>query len=107
MSALRHFILPLLLAILAMPAGAVEPTSHDADIDRVRMAIKTVPTTAETYRKRSVLMFLWLASLQQQGADTHPFFDIDKKYYRLENAVLSQQGTARGRGAARDGPDHR
>ena len=95
MSALRYFILPLLIATLAMPAGAVEPTSHDADIDRVRLAIKTVPTTAETYRERSVLMFLWLTSLQQQGADTHPFFDIDKKYIQFQNAVLGRQGAAR------------
>ena len=56
---------------------------------------ETTPTTADNYRERSLLMFLWLAALQQQGADTHPFFDIDKKYYQLENAVLSRQGAAR------------
>jgi outer membrane protein assembly factor BamB len=91
----RPFRLVILFAALAMPLGATETTSHDADIDRARAEIKTSPTTAETYRERSLLMFLWLASLQQQGADTHPFFDIDKKYYQFENAVLGRQGAAR------------
>ena len=78
-----------------MLAGAAEPTSHDADIDRARDDVRTAPTTTETHRERSLLMFLWLAALQQQGADTHPFFDIDKSYHQLEGAVLNRQGVAR------------
>ena len=58
--------------------SAAVATSGDADIDRVREVVRNAPTTAENYRERSLLMFLWLAALQQQGADTHPFFDIDK-----------------------------
>jgi outer membrane protein assembly factor BamB len=90
-----HFPLALISAALAMPAGAVEPPSHDPDIDRARGEVLAAPTTAETCRERSLLMFLWLAALQQQGADTHPFFDIDKRYYQLENAILNQHGAAR------------
>jgi hypothetical protein len=71
------------------------PTSGDPDIDRVRSEVRTAPTTAENYRDRSLLMFLWLAALQQQGADTHPFFENDKQYYQRENAVLGRQGEAR------------
>jgi hypothetical protein len=40
-------------------------------------------------------MYLWLAALQQQGADTHPFFGNDNQYYQHENAVLNQKGAAR------------
>jgi outer membrane protein assembly factor BamB len=84
-----------MFAALAMAAGASEGTSHDADIDRARQEVRQSPTTADNYRERSLSMFLWLAALQQQGADTHPFFDIDKKYYQLENALLIRQGAAR------------
>ncbi|MFZ9938577.1 MAG: PQQ-binding-like beta-propeller repeat protein, partial [Luteolibacter sp.] len=89
------FLLILLFATLAMPARAEDATSHDSDIDRARVEVRTTPTTGETYRERSLLMFLWLAALQQQGADTHPFFDIDKRYYSLEDALLNRQGAAR------------
>ncbi|MCU0748519.1 MAG: PQQ-like beta-propeller repeat protein, partial [Akkermansiaceae bacterium] len=92
----KHMVvrLALLMGSLAMPAGAIEPTSHDADIDRAREEVGKTPTTAENYRDRSLLMFLWLAALQQQGADTYPFFDIDRKYYQFENVILGQQGAA-------------
>lgn len=92
----RLFLIFLLLGTFVLRAVAAPVTSHDADIDHVRAEIKIAPTTAETYRERSLLMFLWLAALQQQGADTHPFFDIDKKYYQLEDAVLNKQGSEGG-----------
>ncbi len=95
MASPRHILLALLFAILAMPAHAEPTTSHDPDVDRARQEMRATPTTAKTYRERSLLMFLWLASLQQQGADTHPFFNIDKQYYQLESAVLNRQGAAR------------
>jgi hypothetical protein len=79
----------------ATPAADAFQPSGDADIDRARKEILSAPTNAASYRERSLLMFLWLAALQQQGADTHGFFDTDKQYYRLETAVLNRQGAAR------------
>ncbi|MDG1243029.1 MAG: hypothetical protein P8P52_10790, partial [Opitutae bacterium] len=75
--------------------GSEAPSSGDADIDRARQEIRSAPTTADNYRDRSLLMYLWLAALQQQGADTHPFFGNDNQYYQHENAVLNQKGAAR------------
>ena len=40
-------------------------------------------------------MFLWLGSLQQQCADTHPFFDIDKAYYELQWKSVHGRGQAK------------
>jgi outer membrane protein assembly factor BamB len=91
---MKTCLLIVYLTISQLCSAAVA-TSGDTDIDRVREVVRTTPTTAENYRERSLLMFLWLAALQQQGANTHPFFDIDRKYYQLENAVLGQQGAAR------------
>ena len=88
----------ILLAIL-LPVGSLAgeefQTSGSPDIDAVRKSVATTPTSADTWREHSLLMFLWLAALQQQGADTHPFFDIDTRYYPLENALLNRQGAAR------------
>ena len=33
--------------------------------------------------------------MQQQSADTHPFFDIDKAYYELERKTIHGRGTAK------------
>jgi outer membrane protein assembly factor BamB len=95
MTSARHSIHALLFASLAMLAEAAQPTSHDADIDRAREEVRTSPTTVENYRERSLSMFLWLAALQQQGADTHSFFGIDKRYYQFENALIHRQDAAR------------
>ena len=88
-------VLGMLLTHAATPACAEITTSHDAAIDRVRQEVRTSPTSAENYRERSLLRLLWLASLQQQGADTQPFFEIDKRTHQLENAVLNRKGSGR------------
>jgi len=81
-----------LLAQLCSGAGFY--SSGSADIDRVRKEVKVFPTTPENYQERSLLMFVWLGSLQQQCADTHPFFDIDKAYYTLEKRIVHSRGAA-------------
>jgi outer membrane protein assembly factor BamB len=87
----------LLTATLAISqlCSAVVATSGSPDIDRARQEVRSSPTTAGNYREHSLSMFLWLAALQQQGADTHPFFGIDTRYYRFENAMLHHRGAAR------------
>ncbi len=63
-------------------------SSGSEDIDRVRAEVKESPTAPDNYRKRGLLLFVWLGSLQQQSADTHPFFDIDKAYYQLQWKIV-------------------
>ena len=71
------------------------PTSGDPDIDRIRAEVRATPTTADNYQKRALLLFVWLGSLQQQSADTHSFFDVDKAYYRLQGNVVHGRGAAK------------
>ncbi|MCU0788055.1 MAG: hypothetical protein MUC91_07685, partial [Verrucomicrobia bacterium] len=61
--------------------------SGNAEIDAVRKAVIVSPTTSENYRERTLLLFMWLGALQQQAADTRPFFELDREYYRLEPQV--------------------
>jgi len=89
----------LLLVVILIPlsslTGAEFQSSGSQAIDEARQAIAVRPTTTGTYRERSLLMFLWLSTLQQQGANTHSFFETDTRYYRSESAVLGRQGVAR------------
>jgi outer membrane protein assembly factor BamB len=64
--------------------------SGSADIDQARRETPTTSTDATNHRQRSLLLVLWLGALQQQGADTRPFFEIDKAFYQLE-AVLANK----------------
>ncbi len=70
------------------------PSGSD-DIDRMRAEVKESLTTADNYRKRALLLLIWLGSVQQQSADTHPFFDIDKAYYQLQGKVVHGRGQAK------------
>jgi len=70
-------------------------SSGSEDIDRMRAEVIESPTTGENYRERSIFMFNWLGSLQQQSADTHPFFDIDKAYSGLQAKVVNGRGAAK------------
>lgn len=70
-------------------------SSGSDDIDRMRAEVKESPTTADNYRKRALLLIAWLGSIQQQSANTHPFFDIDKAYYQLQEKVIHGRGLAK------------
>ena len=86
----------LFLSMLTQLCSAAElRSSGSPDIDRARVEIKTSPTTEENYRERSLLLFIWLGCLQQQGANTHPFFDSDQAYYALEGKVNRAKGPAK------------
>ncbi|TWU38290.1 outer membrane protein assembly factor BamB family protein [Novipirellula artificiosorum] len=95
---LSKHVLSVVVVALFLPSvvSAVQlPTSGDRDIDRVRAEVCVTPTTAENYQRRALLLFTWLGSLQQQSADTHPFFDVDKKYYELERKTIHGRGAAK------------
>lgn len=78
----------VLLFLTSFVSADPFPSSGDPDIDRTRADVRTSGTTADTYQKRALLLFVWLGSLQQQSADTHPFFDTDKAYYELERKTI-------------------
>ena len=49
--------------------GATFYPSGSEEIDAVRKEVKTTPTTPDNYRYRSLMLYVWLGSIQQQGAD--------------------------------------
>ncbi|QLE02461.1 PQQ-binding-like beta-propeller repeat protein [Galbibacter sp. BG1] len=85
----------LLAFVIGITLQAQETTfksSGSEEIDNVRRTIKKNPTGADNFRKRSVLMYMWLGSLQQLGADLSSFFDTDTEYYRLEGIINRSKG---------------
>jgi len=67
------------------PSGSVE-------IDSIRKGLSAYPTESSNYTERYLMLILWLGALQQQGADTRPFFDIDRSYSRLQSEVNRAEG---------------
>lgn len=80
------------LVALATGARGAGP-SLNADVDAVRREMGKPPGTEADLRERGQLLFLWLGILQKRGADTHPFYDVDRRFYRLEGQL---QGLAAG-----------
>lgn len=85
----------IVLSLTSVTSAGQLPTSGDADIDRVRSAVRTSPTTAANYRQRSLLLITWIGSLQQQGADTHPLFEFDNQFNLHQKWVLRGQGAVK------------
>ncbi len=74
--------------------SAQEYRSGDADIDQIRQEILKEQTSEANYRERVLTLYTWMGALQQQGADTRSFFDLDTRYYELEPLVNTQSGSA-------------
>jgi len=94
MNARGHLFL-ILTTLAHLCGGAEFHSSGSLDIDRMRVAVKESPTTADNYRKRALLLFVWLGSVQQQGADTHSLFEVDQAYYQLEGVLVGGDGPAK------------
>ncbi len=69
--------------------SAQEYKSGDADIDRVRLEVKAEKSNEANYRERTKILYMWMGALQQQGANTFPFFDLDLQYRRLETRIFN------------------
>jgi outer membrane protein assembly factor BamB len=67
-------------------------SSGSLDIDQTRREVASSSTDATNYQQRALVLFLWIGALQQQGADTRPFFDIDQRYYELESRASALSG---------------
>ncbi len=75
-----------------VPCGNDQPpfySSGSADIDALRHEVKASPTSGDNYRQRALLLYMWLSALQQQGANTRPFTNVDKRYYLLEGRIVA------------------
>ena len=87
----KIFVATLMLNTLSL--SAQEYSSGDADIDKVRIEVQEHKTSEENYRERVLMLYMWMGALQQQGADTHSFFDLDTMYYQLEPRVNNLSGS--------------
>ena len=88
-------ILILTIMICNLGLTAQIYSSGDADIDKIRVEVKEHNTTEADYRERVLMLYMWMGTLQQQGANTFPYFDLDSKYYELESKVNNQTGNNR------------
>ncbi len=94
----RSLAIVLSFPLLSLSFQGTEKTFHasgSVEIDKVRKEIAEHPTDTSNYRQRRDLLFNWLGSVQQQCADTHSFFDIDKAYYQLEGKIVYGRGPAK------------
>lgn len=61
--------------------------SGDPEIDRVRTEVREQKTKQDNYKDRTKILYMWMSALQQQGANTYPFFDLDLRYRQLETKI--------------------
>jgi outer membrane protein assembly factor BamB len=73
--------------------SARQYSSGDADIDQLRLEVLKKKTSEANYQERVLMLYTWLGALQQQGADTRSYFDLDTRYYELEPRVNMQSGS--------------
>jgi len=78
--------------IFTLSLSAQQYTSGDPDIDNMRLIVQEKKTTKANYKERVLMLYMWLGALQQQGANTFPYFDLDSKYYKLEPKVNNLTG---------------
>ncbi len=85
----KNYLTFLMIAIFinTLSLSAQKYKSGDVDIDKVRVEVMKQKTTEANYRDRTKILYMWLGALQQQGANTFPFFDLDLKYRTLETKI--------------------
>ncbi len=86
-------LLVVSILINTLSLSAQEYKCGDADIDKVRVEVKEQKTTEANFRERVLMLYMWMGALQQQGADTRSFFDLDSRYYELEPEVNNLKGS--------------
>ena len=84
------FLVSILVSTLSL--SAQEYSSGDADIDKQRLEVQEEKTSEANYRERVLMLYMWMGALQNQGASTRPYFDLDTRYYELQSKVNNQTG---------------
>ena len=90
----KYIVLVTMLIVFQTSIIAQTYSSGDKDIDSVRKEVSSVKTNERNFRERVSILYTWMGALQQQGANTVSFFDIDTKYYKLESQVNRLKGDA-------------
>ncbi len=80
-------LLVVTLMISTLNLSAQEYKSGAEDIDKVRIEVKKQKTSEANYKERTKILYMWMSALQQQGANTFPFFDLDREYRNLETKI--------------------
>ncbi|MCK5642902.1 MAG: PQQ-binding-like beta-propeller repeat protein, partial [Gammaproteobacteria bacterium] len=90
----RYYWTLIWIAIQINPLSlsAQEYTSGDADIDKVRVEVIKQKTNETNFRERVLILYMWMGALQQQGADTREYYELDTKYYELEPKINNLKG---------------
>ncbi len=81
-----------LVLVLNTNLTAQKHKSGSADIDKLRVAVLEKETSEADYKERVLMLYMWMGALQQQGANTFPYFDLDSRYYKLQDQVNNQKG---------------
>lgn len=84
---LFSFQLVIVSCLMIINISAQEYKSGDKDIDKTRLEVKAERTIKANFRERQLVLYMWMGALQQQGANTVSFYDLDKKYYQLESKI--------------------
>ena len=74
-----------LICVCAM--NAQKHKSGSSEIDAVRAAVLKEKSTEENYKARTKILYMWMSALQQQGANTVSFFELDQQYRKLETKI--------------------
>jgi outer membrane protein assembly factor BamB len=61
--------------------------SGSTDIDKIRVEVQSEKSTESNYKERTKILYSWLGALQQQGANTFSFFDLDQQYRKWETKI--------------------
>lgn len=77
----------ILTSVLQLSAQVYK--SGDPEIDQVRLEVKAQKTNEANLSERTKLLYMWMSALQQQGANTLPFFDLDSRYRTLETKMAN------------------
>jgi outer membrane protein assembly factor BamB len=87
MNKIYRIVILTMLLIGTVNISAQKTISGDVDIDNVIADVKKSKTTEANYKERSKMLYMWMGALQQQGAKTVSFYDLDKKFYALERKI--------------------
>ena len=83
MKLLSLIILALLVPLCSFGQLPVDHPSGDRELDELRGAVKTQPTSRDNFKQRAIRMKLWAVTLQQQGIRLDDYVAIDRRLNQI------------------------
>ncbi|MBM4152884.1 MAG: hypothetical protein FJ220_05105, partial [Kiritimatiellaceae bacterium] len=83
---MKSFFIHLLFIMIPFLLGAQMTngiSSGDMELDQIRMEVKQVPTTRDTFTLRAIKMKLWSVALQQQGVPLADYVEVDNRLNQI------------------------